>query len=231
MKNKNVNLNIPNLLSFLRILLIAPFVTCYLTDHTVWAWVMLGLSGISDFLDGKIARSFHQITDLGKVLDPVADKLTQGAVAVCLAVKQPMLWPLLGIFVLKELLMLIAGLILIKKKKRPCAAKWYGKVATILFYVSFVTIFALKAIWHYESMTLTGILLSVTAGFMIYAFLRYFQVFVHILRSDDPKDSMHIQLRQKEPGERSETLEKLEKQAASLIPKKPIKQKQWKEER
>ena len=97
-----------------------------------------------------------------------------------------MLWPLLGIFVLKELLMLIAGLILIKKKKRPCAAKWYGKVATILFYVSFVTIFALKAIWHYESMTLTGILLSVTAGFMIYAFLRYFQVFVHILRSDDP---------------------------------------------
>ena len=106
---------------------------------------------------------------------------------------------------------------------------WQG--ATILFYVSFVTIFALKAIWHYESMTLTGILLSVTAGFMIYAFLRYFQVFVHILRSDDPKDSMHIQLRQKEPGERSETLEKLEKQAASLIPSKPIKQKQWKEER
>lgn len=196
MKKKNENLTIPNLLSGVRILLIAPFVACYLTDHTIWAWVVLGVSGVTDFLDGRLARHLNQITDLGKILDPAADKMTQGAVAICLAIKQPLLWPLLGLFVLKEFLMLIAGVILVKHKKRPCAAKWYGKIATVSFYVSFVTVVALKGIWHYESLFVTSILLSVTAGFMIYAFIRYFQVFVELLHSKDPKDALYIKLRQ-----------------------------------
>lgn len=196
MKKRNENWNIPNLLSGMRIVLVAPFLVCYLTNHTIWAWVILGVSGVTDFLDGKLARRLNQITDLGKILDPAADKVTQGAVAVGLAVKQPLLLPLLGIFLFKEFLMLIAGIILVANRKRPCAAKWYGKIATASFYVSFVTVVALKAIWHYESFSLTCILLSITAGFMIYAFLRYFGVFVHLLRSKDPKDYLQIKLRQ-----------------------------------
>lgn len=199
MKQKSENWNLPNLLSFLRILLIAPFAACYLTGHTVWAWVVLGLSGLSDCLDGKLARSRNQVTELGKLLDPVADKLTQGAVAVCLAVRQPLLWPLLGMFVLRELLLLLGGVILMAKKRRPCAAQWYGKVATVLFYLSFATVFALGAIWHYESLTLTLVLLSITAGFLIYAFLRYAQLFVRLLRSQDPKDHMEFRLFPQKP--------------------------------
>lgn len=199
MKQKSENWNLPNLLSFLRILLIAPFAACYLTGHTVWAWVVLGLSGLSDCLDGKLARRRSQVTELGKLLDPVADKLTQGAVAVCLAVRQPLLWPLLGMFVLRELLLLLGGVILMAKKRRPCAAQWYGKVATVLFYLSFATVFALGAIWHYESLTLTLVLLSITAGFLIYAFLRYAQLFVRLLRSQDPKDHMEFRLFPQKP--------------------------------
>ncbi len=199
MKQKSENWNLPNLLSFLRILLIAPFAACYLTGHTVWAWVVLGLSGLSDCLDGKLARRRNQVTELGKLLDPVADKLTQGAVAVCLAVRQPLLWPLLGMFVLRELLLLLGGVILMAKKRRPCAAQWYGKVATVLFYLSFATVFALGAIWHYESLTLTLVLLSITAGFLIYAFLRYAQLFVRLLRSQDPKDHMEFRLFPQKP--------------------------------
>lgn len=195
MKKRNENWNIPNLLTGMRLLLVAPFMACYLTGHTVWAWVILGVSGATDFFDGKLARHLGQVTDLGKILDPAADKVTQGAVAVCLAVRQPLLLPLLGIFLLKEFLMLLAGIVLVANRKRPCAAKWYGKVATASFYVSFVTVVALKGLWHYESFSLTCILLSVTAGFMIYAFVRYLGVFAQLLRSQDPGDCLQIKLR------------------------------------
>ena len=130
---KNQNWTIPNLLSVLRILVIAPFAYFFLHDELLWAVVMLAFSGLSDLFDGMIARKFNQITELGKMLDPLADKLTQGTIAICLAVKHPLLIPILAIFVLKELGMLIGGCVLLKKKKRPCAAKWFGKVATFLF--------------------------------------------------------------------------------------------------
>lgn len=183
MKKKHANLTVPNLLAGMRLLLVAPFVACYLTGHTVWAWVLLGLSGLAGILDGMLARRLGQVTGLGRVLDPVAGKFTQSAVTVCLAVEQPLLLPLLGIFLLKECLMLIGGIILVANRKRPCAAQWYGKVAAASFYLSFLTVDALKGIWHYEDISLTCILLSVTAGFMIYAFIRYLGIFGEWVRA------------------------------------------------
>ena len=67
---------------------------------------VLALSGLTDMLDGWVARRFDQITDLGKMLDPFADKLTQGVVALCIALRFPAIRPLLLLFILKELLML-----------------------------------------------------------------------------------------------------------------------------
>ena len=145
MKNWNKNINVPNALSLFRIVLIVPFVYYFLHEQIVPAAACLVLSGLSDMFDGMIARKFHQITELGKMLDPVADKLTQGTVAVCLAIEQPVLIPLLAIFIVKELLMLVAGSFLVlKKKKRPTGSKWYGKVATILFYFSFTILLRLN---------------------------------------------------------------------------------------
>lgn len=192
---KNQNWTIPNLLSVLRILVIAPFAYFFLNDQLLWAVVMLAFSGLSDLFDGMIARKFNQITELGKMLDPLADKLTQGTIAICLAVKHPLLIPILAIFVLKELGMLIGGCILLKKKKRPCAAKWYGKVATFLFYISAVVIVMVQGVFHLYTTTATIIayvLLGITAAFMIYAMVRYFQIFLQLLHSDDPKDGLDI---------------------------------------
>ena len=70
------NLNVPNALTLLRIILIAPFLYFFLTGNITWALIVVGLSGLSDALDGFIARRYHQITPLGKLLDPLADKLT-----------------------------------------------------------------------------------------------------------------------------------------------------------
>jgi cardiolipin synthase (CMP-forming) len=193
MTNKNKNFNVPNTLTVLRIILIIPFVIYYTQDYVIRAVCVLILSGITDMLDGMIARRFHQFTELGQMLDPLSDKMTQGAVAICLAVKQPILIPFLAVFVIKEAVMVIAGIFLIRKSKKPGGSQWFGKTATVLFYVSFGTIVALKGIWHYESLTVTITLLSITAAFMIYAFVRYAQVYFTIVRSNDPKYKMDIQ--------------------------------------
>lgn len=153
-KRRNQNWTIPNLLSVLRILVIAPFAYFFLNGQLLLAVLFLAFSGLSDMFDGMIARKFNQITELGKMLDPLADKLTQGTIAICLAVKHPLLIPILLIFVLKELGMLIGGCILLKKKKRPCAAQWYGKVATVMFYTSAVAIVVWKVFSIYIPMQL-----------------------------------------------------------------------------
>ena len=85
---------IPNLLSLIRILLIPVFVALFFHDEMIWAALILIISGLTDTLDGYIARHFNMITNLGKVLDPIADKLTQAVVAFCLCVKMPAVIPL-----------------------------------------------------------------------------------------------------------------------------------------
>ena len=193
----NKNINVPNALSVLRILLIVPFVYLFLNRRIPEAAIVLVISGLSDLFDGIIARKFNQITELGKMLDPLSDKLTQGAVAIVMAITYPLLLPILVIFMVKELSMIAASCVLLKKKKRPCAARWYGKVATTMFYVTSVLLVVLKGIWKYENDTLFLVMLSLTAVMMIYALIRYFLIFLQILRSNDPKDSLDLELRAK----------------------------------
>lgn len=194
-KLRNQNLTVPNALSALRILIVPFFTWAFLTGHTIIATVLLLISGLSDMLDGFIARKFNQITELGKMLDPLADKLTQGMVAICLAVKFPVIRPVLIIFIVKELGMLCCASVLLHKKKRPSAAKWYGKVATAMFYVSVGVIVLLDGFFKLSGPVFDGIslgLLVATAVMMIYAGVKYFQIFLEILRSDDKKYELDL---------------------------------------
>ena len=191
--SRNKNLNIPNTLTAVRLILVIPFAVYFMNEQYLKAIVVLGVSGLTDILDGMIARRFNQFTELGQMLDPLSDKLTQLAMAICLALKQPILIPLLAIFVLKEILMLSAAIFLIgKNKKKPSGSEWYGKTATTLFYISFAVIVALKAVWNFESLPLSAFLLSATAAFMIYAFVKYARTYFSILHSDDPKYKLDI---------------------------------------
>lgn len=126
--------NIPNLMGYFRILLIPVFLVFYANADTghnrLIALIVLGLSYLTDFLDGKIARKFNMVTDWGKVLDPVADKLTQGAMAVALSFYYPLIVWFLALFLCKELYMGIMGLYLIKKNKAIQGAQRYGKLCT-----------------------------------------------------------------------------------------------------
>lgn len=179
------NLTVPNALSVLRLLVIAPFVVFFIQEKYGLAALMLLVSGLSDMLDGWIARRFHQFTPLGAMLDPVADKLTLAAVVICMGLAIPITIPLVILLILKELSMLIAGGVLLKLHKRPPAARWYGKVATVVFYVSMTVIVTMKAIWSQENDVLIIILLSITAACMIFALVKYFLVFLEIIRTKD----------------------------------------------
>ncbi|HBQ46722.1 MAG TPA: CDP-alcohol phosphatidyltransferase family protein, partial [Ruminococcaceae bacterium] len=186
MKSKNRNFNIPNALTAVRFVLIFPFVFYFISNEYLKAGIVLLVSGLTDLLDGWIARQFNQSTELGQMLDPLADKLTQASVAICLAVEEPVLIPLLAIFVVKEALMVTAAIFLIgKNKKKPSGSKWYGKAATVLFYISFGIIVAMRVFGWFtgeERLHIAVALLSVTAGFMIYAFVRYAKIYFRILR-------------------------------------------------
>ena len=92
--------SIPNLMGYFRILLIPVFCYLYITAETereyLYAALVVLLSSLTDLFDGKIARRFHMVTELGKALDPIADKLTHAALAICLATRYPMMWALIA---------------------------------------------------------------------------------------------------------------------------------------
>ncbi len=178
------NMSVPNIISLLRIVIIIPFVSSFMKDSYILAGALLVLSGFSDMLDGMIARKFNQITPLGKMLDPTADKLTLMAVMVCVGLKLPKIFPFMIILVIKEVLMLAAGLVLIKRNQSPPPAQWYGKLATVVFYISVILIIALKALWGVDNECINLILMAVTAVCMIYALFKYFEIFVSMVKDN-----------------------------------------------
>lgn len=175
---------VANILTFCRIVLIAPFLYFFITERYIEATAILTASGLSDCFDGLLARKLNQVSDLGKLLDPVADKLTLVAVAVCICIMLPIVIPLMIILALKDLLMLCGGLYMIKKGIKPPAAKWYGKVGTIVFYFSVCLIVFLKAFYQIESDILTIVLMSLTAITMIFALVKYFQLFLKLKKEN-----------------------------------------------
>lgn len=181
---------IPNLLSILRLLLLPVFVTLYLMSDTrpellYWALGILVLSGLTDLFDGIIARHFHQISDMGKLLDPLADKLTQIAVVLSLAIRHKEMIPLLVICVLKEAAQAIGGMFLLRRGERIQGAKWYGKVSTFVFYgVMALILFIPMPQWLFIG------LITLVAVLMLFAFYNYVRVFL-TLRRELPSSHSH----------------------------------------
>ena len=133
---------IPNYLSLFRLLLIPVYVYLYLTAEStaqyVAAGLVLALSCLTDMIDGKIARKLNMISTLGMLLDPMADKATQAALLVCLSMKYPILYPVLGLLVIKESFQLIAMVIAFLNGKMLPGALFIGKVCTTVLFISLI---------------------------------------------------------------------------------------------
>ena len=137
--------SIPNMMGYFRILLIPVFCYLYITAESekdyMWAAFVVLISSLTDLFDGKIARRFNMITELGKALDPVADKLTHAALAVCLATRYPLMWLLIALMAVKEGYMGIMGILFFRKGKMLDGAMWFGKVCTALLFADFLYCF------------------------------------------------------------------------------------------
>lgn len=172
--------SIPNILCYIRILLIPLFIGCYMTatvpsDYYVAAGIII-LSGLTDFLDGFIARRFNQITELGKAIDPIADKLTQAAIAFVLIFRFKWMFILLVIFVIKEVTMGIACLVLLREGKKLDGALWYGKISTAVFYFTMIILIAVPSL----NPIIVNLLIAVATAMLLFAFLMYMPIFIRM---------------------------------------------------
>lgn len=168
--------SIPNIMGYVRILLIPVFVVLYFNKLYGWSMVALAVNIMTDFFDGIVARKFNQITELGKFVDPLADKLTQAAVVVTLAFTHPLLWPVFVIEFIKENTMLFGGGFIYKKKGRKLdGAKWYGKVGTAItdFGLFFLLAFPrMSKAWANGIIVFIGVCMIITLAFYLGEFRR-----------------------------------------------------------
>ena len=128
---------VPNALTVLRFLLIPAIVITCFEEEYILAIVILTISGLTDILDGTIARKFGLISDFGKLMDPLADKFTQISLLATLFIKGIIPVWILVIVVLKEFCM-VSGASFLYGKELVVSSKWYGKLATLLFYIAMV---------------------------------------------------------------------------------------------
>lgn len=164
---------IPNLLSLFRLLLIPVYIIIYLnaadkTDHYIAAGI-LAVSCLTDLIDGKIARHFDMISNLGKILDPLADKATQFTLIICLTLKYPVLQLLVFLFVIKEGFQLIAGSINLRKGKMLKGALLSGKICTTILFISLILMVMLPDLPN----TVIYIITVVDIIFMLISFCDY----------------------------------------------------------
>ena len=166
-------LTIPNLLSLFRLILIPVYVVIYINaskaaDYYIAAGI-LAVSCLTDLIDGKIARHFNMISTVGKILDPLADKATQFTLILCLALKYPILWYLVGLFVVKESFQLIAGGINLRKGKMLKGALLSGKICTTVLFISLILMVMIPNL----SNSVVNIIAVIDTVFMVISFSDY----------------------------------------------------------
>ncbi len=173
--------NIPNILSVIRLLMIPVFVYVFLSDindKTIIAFGIFVLAWLTDALDGYLARKYNWITDLGKILDPIADKLMQLVAVICLVIVKRLSVFVISVVFFKELIMAIGAIIVTKKKKSVAASRWYGKLTTILLFVAFAILIVIEV----PNNTLVVAMNSVIVIAELFALIMYALYFINIFR-------------------------------------------------
>ncbi len=173
-------LTLPNIISFFRLLLIPVFVIAYFNDsmdnHFIWSIAVLIISGLSDVVDGFIARKFNMISDFGKILDPIADKLTQAVMILSLVIEHIVLLPMFAVLFLKELFTLFAAVYLFSNGTKPMSSRWFGKLSTVVIFLTMIYTLLID-IYHITEIPLY-VLSVVSVICMGISIIGYFKMFV-----------------------------------------------------
>jgi len=186
---------IPNILSFIRLGMI-PFIIwlyCFEKNYALTTVVVI-ISGVTDVVDGFIARHFNLVTDFGKAIDPIADKLTQIAVLFCLVTRFIYMLIPLSLLIIKELFLGIIVLVQMNKTKVVHGAVWHGKLNTVLLYAMMI----LHIIWYNIPMPVSNICVLICTGVMIMSAILYgIQNIKYIIKRDTELDSDYNNTQQK----------------------------------
>lgn len=188
--NKKDLWTIPNILCYVRLALIPVFITMYIRAEEPGEYLQAALivvaSGLTDFLDGFIARNMNMVTELGKLIDPLADKLTQASLIFVLVLKIRWMFLLLILFVVMQLFMLIAGIAMLKKGKKLDGAKWFGKISTTVFYVTMIFLVAMPRL----NTRVTNLLMFICGIFLFLSFVLYVREYVYMYREISDEDGI-----------------------------------------
>lgn len=191
--------SLPNILTYIRILLVPLFVVLYLNAKTwhdhAWVIIVILLSAFTDVIDGYIARKWKMITDWGKIIDPIADKLMQGAMMICVALRYHWVILLILIYAIKEFTSLSLSGYLFKKGKTIDGAHWYGKLCTVVLYVVMLCFIVFPKM----PAQISGILIGASAAFMVLAFILYMNEYISLYAElkEEEKAGTYV-----EPGRR-----------------------------
>ncbi len=192
--------HIPNILTIIRFILIPIILFFIFTGNYICAFIFFSLSGITDILDGGIARKYHLVSTFGKLMDPLADKLTQISVLASLVFKNIIPFWILIIVILKEFIMII-GASFLYGKDVVVYSKWFGKLATVLFYLAIVlsfinTQFQFTGFWAHLDLGLYCIALTATV-FSLVMYVKYLYKDGFIDKSDLKKEKQEVVIKRK----------------------------------
>ena len=179
---------IPNILTLFRILLVPVFIYLFhiSKEHGLAVAVFL-LAGLTDVLDGFLARHYNWTSNIGKILDPFADKCMQVSALICLGQSGFVSWWIVSVLVFKELVLFIGALFALKKERVYVQSNWYGKAGTVAFYIVATALVLIKDMSDALRMAL-GICLIL---FMLFALIMYVDNYRrNIMNTFEKKDNM-----------------------------------------
>lgn len=179
---KHEILTIPNMMSFARLALVPLILYFYLGPKLYGlSAILVIVSSLSDIFDGFIARKLNQVTELGKLLDPVADKLTQGVMILCLISRYPLMIAVIILFIIKESLMIVFGMKNTKKNGEFVSAKWFGKLNTVIVEGTILTMLIFVDI----PLAVATVLMVLSIISLILSMSLYLKMFIELIKNGE----------------------------------------------
>lgn len=181
-------MNVPNLLTILRFILIPLFAVNLSARHYIAAVIIFLAGGLTDVLDGYIARKFNMVTSWGKIADPLADKFMQLTAMFILSIVLKLIpVELIMIVLAKEIFMGIGALVLYRQFNYVVSANWYGKATTVVFYLAIVMLLFNEPFgrWTIYGLRFNLLFFILAVVMALFAFVMYIRAYVKIRQQNE----------------------------------------------
>ena len=173
METNNKIITIPNLITIFRLFLLIPLFITFFKEKYLLSLIVIVVSGVSDVIDGTIARKFNMISEFGKIMDPIADKLTQISVMLLISFRQIYFLIPCSALVIKEVVSGIIGIYVVSKLKHMLFADWHGKLSTVFLYVTVGAHMLMLVVWGKIILPVSYVMLVIATSLILLSFVMY----------------------------------------------------------